>query len=55
MNTYLDVIEQVIVRDWAQKTTNMMYSSYGMFRSIYKTKDKEETRYEGKNSIKGNR
>ena len=31
----------------------MMYSSYGRVRSIYKTKDKEETRHEGENSIKG--
>ena len=42
----VDQIEVAIqgVRDWAQRTTNMMYSSYGRVRSIYKTKDKEERR-----------
>ena len=33
----------------------MIYSSYDRVRSIYKTNDKEETRYKGKNLIKGNR
>ena len=43
------------VRNWVQRTINIMYSSYGRVRSIYKTKDNEETRHEGKNLIEGNR
>ena len=44
---YLRLMAMLIfrhVRDWAQRTTNMMYSSYDRVRSIYKTKDKEERR-----------